>query len=273
MKYLNTLAFAGLLLSTITVSNVGYCKELSFKEREIIHVINTIQPHIDKKLKYALVEKLETFPENMEWEMFLSILFQESSLNVDPARNGRRCSKHLKTCLDYGIGQVSYKYWGKKLKINRRKALKDPKYSISLSFQVYYSYFKRYSKKDKKWFTRYHSGTPSLRKDYEKRIFSHYGKIIIAQKQFRRSQANVGKTRSDYQEKCRGNQSQGRKGKEGERNSSRVLQDSYVLRNPQFQGNYSDTRHPANVYSGPELDFGGYPQQIQYSDCPSQNRL
>lgn len=161
--------------------------EANNKYLEIQHVVELLQPRIKQATKSALVKKLYSLSEyGMKWEKYLSILRQESSLSLDPKTKGKKCIRRFRKCKDFGIGQVSYFYWGKKLKINRPKALTNAKYSISLSFKVYIHYYKKYAKRDKKWHSRYHSNTPSLRKAYEKRINRHYGKIVVAQKKFRR---------------------------------------------------------------------------------------
>ena len=153
----------------------------SLRTQEIEYVIQKLRPSIAKKLKKEVAFELDklTSQSKIDWKRYISILFQESSLQLNPKAAGK--------LYDYGIGQVSYYYWGKKLKIDKKKSLNNTKYSISISIIVYLHYRKKYAKRDSKWYTRYHSGTPSKRKAYEKRIDAHYGKIVVAQEQFRRT--------------------------------------------------------------------------------------
>ena len=158
------------------------------KTAEIEFVIQTLQPDINQDVKKQLAKQVFYLTNyyDLKWERYLSLLFQESSLNPDP----KNCLRNNKNCQDIGMGQVSYRFWGEKLKIDRKKALKDLNYAILLSFKVYIHYFRKYSKADSLWYTRYHSGTPKLRKDYEKRIDAHYVKIEVAKHKFRRTLLN-----------------------------------------------------------------------------------
>ena len=158
------------------------------KTSEIEFVIQELQPNIKPHIKKQIAKDVLYLTNyyDLEWERYLSILFQESSLRVDP----KNCLRDKPNCQDVGIGQVSYRYWGKKLKINRKRALKDLNYAILLSFKVYIHYFRKYYQVDRVWYTRYHSGTSKLRKGYEKRIDAHYGKIKVAKQKFRRTLLN-----------------------------------------------------------------------------------
>jgi hypothetical protein len=151
--------------------------------------IQTLQPKLNSEKVKILAKILKEYEKQTKtnWRIYLAILFQESSLRVDPTK----CKNNIESCRDFGIGQVAYKYWGKPLKVNKHKALTDLEYSVALSIQVLENYRKKYAKKDRYWYTRYHSNTPKLRKRYLKRIISHYGKIVIAERNFRRNRYYV----------------------------------------------------------------------------------
>lgn len=186
-----------LFLAIVSYTEIDFSRELGpvnltneqLEVMEIASAIETLRPTMPSKNRSEMASLLYKMKNkhNIEWERYLSILFQESSLRLDPPRGGKTCKNRYNQCSDFGIGQVSYFFWGKKLQIDRKKALESLNYSISLSLIVYTHYFKKYSKRDKKWYTRYHSGTPSKRKDYEKRINAHYDKIKVAQSNFRKA--------------------------------------------------------------------------------------
>jgi hypothetical protein len=116
----------------------------------------------------------KTLPNQVDWKVFVAILYQESSLRLDP----QNCFKVKSNCTgDYGIGQINVKIWQKQLNLDKKRLKTDRKYSISKAIKVLEDYRKRYAHRDPKWYSRYHSSTPHLRSKYEQRIHHIISKL------------------------------------------------------------------------------------------------
>lgn len=124
--------------------------------------------------------------------IFLSILFQESSLRADP----QNCAKYKNKCTgDYGIGQVNYRVWDKVLNLDKYKIMSSADEGIRVAALVLHRYKVRYTK-EKQWFTRYYSGTPSLRARYYKWLRRHYDRIEIYLQGYSDGRQETGFTRN-----------------------------------------------------------------------------
>lgn len=131
--------------------------------------IERLQPNLTEEevvqISYAVVNYSSDI--NLTWSRFTAILFQESSLKLDP----KNCKLNASSCSgDYGLGQVHYSIWGEVLKINKNLMMTNYDYSIRMSAEVFKKYYKQYGSKDPNWWTRYHSKTPSLKKEYQARV-------------------------------------------------------------------------------------------------------
>lgn len=151
--------------------------------KETVQIIEQLQPKVSEQYALELASSINRVVKKYELPKtkFIAILFQESSLWVDPSnclKNSESCSK------DYGIGQVNFPTWGEHLNIDKVRALTDLQYSVEISAKVLHSY-KRFKKSEKNWWSRYHSKTPERRKDYEERVLYHYGKIALDEKETR----------------------------------------------------------------------------------------
>lgn len=135
------------------------------KNKERAHLVAT-----------AIVESSKN--NDIDSEIYLAILFKESSLLTDP----QNCLKEAKSCTgDYGMSQVNYRTWGKVLNIDKAKMLTDVAYSIEVGARVL-SYYKRYENKDSIWYARYHSKTPRLKKMYAHQLHKIMGiEELVAQ--------------------------------------------------------------------------------------------
>lgn len=108
--------------------------------------------------------------------MLLAIFYQESSLLSDP----QGCLNRKIRCTgDYGIGQINYKVWGKRFNLDKVKLMTNVPYAVKMSTKVFVHYKLRYQHKELHWYTRYHSGTPSLRAKYLTRINKGFSKINL----------------------------------------------------------------------------------------------
>lgn len=134
-----------------------------------------LQPDLSDADAEIVAEEIVSASTEMEvrWEVILSILFQESSLRLDP----QGCMKIKRRCSDYGIGQVNYRVWGKTFGWDRIRLLTDLRYSLQAAFQVLRHYKKTYHRQEFNWFSRYHSGTPSFRARYMGHLNRQYSRI------------------------------------------------------------------------------------------------
>jgi hypothetical protein len=147
---------------------------LKVAQREIAYAITKLQPKIEttRAIKLATAIHRNASAIELDWRIAVAILYQESSLRMDP----QNCIKR-KDCNDMGIGQVRYSVWGKALNLDRKRLLTDETYAIDAVFQVLGHYKTQYGDKELNWFTRYHSKTPELRFLYMKRLNAAYHKI------------------------------------------------------------------------------------------------
>jgi len=160
------LLYLHLLLFNINPIHIG----------QTYYVLKQLQPDLKVCQAIELATSIESLCKkyNLPEDEFLSILFQESSLKTDP----KSCLKRPQNCThDFGIGQVNYIIWGKKINLEPIKALKNISYSVEISAKIINHYKKKYSQKDKDWIYRYHSKTPSLKKAYKERIEAIHAKI------------------------------------------------------------------------------------------------
>lgn len=135
---------------------------------------------------------------NLDWRVFISILFQESSLTLDPQNcymnelhppivrikhiknhkvTYRLVQKKVKKCIDYGIAQINFRTWGEELGLNKELLVTDIDYSINAASKILFYYKHRYAKRDAKWHLRYHSNTPEFKTAYGKVIHKRFNKI------------------------------------------------------------------------------------------------
>lgn len=143
----------------------------------IFSTILHLQPSYEKKPEIAreIADHIaQNLPKDVDWRIYLAILYQESSLRTDP----QNCLKKPANCTgDYGIGQINFKVWGKKLNLDAKRLKTDRKYALDASISVLEVYKAKYAKKEINWFTRYHSSTPSFRKIYMERLNVGFSKI------------------------------------------------------------------------------------------------
>lgn len=144
-------------------------------DRRIVKVIKELQPKLSDKDAEAIatIVSRNSAKTGIEWRLVVAILFQESSLKIDP----QNCKVNFTRCNDMGIGQVRYSVWGKELKIDKKRMVTDLEYAIGKVYKVLGHYREKYGQKELNWFTRYHHGDPSFRFEYMKRLNRAYAKI------------------------------------------------------------------------------------------------
>ena len=150
---------------------------LSSEQQQVIQIqgaIQFLQPsYLKEPMKAAIIADhihKELVAKDIDWKIFLAILFQESSLKTDPQAG----HSHQ---IDYGIGQINARTWKDSLKLDLKKLKTDPIYAISKTVKILANYKDRYAHKELNWYTRYHSGTPSKRAIYQTKLNKIYAKI------------------------------------------------------------------------------------------------
>lgn len=144
-------------------------------DRRIVKVINSLQPKLSDKEVESIATTISrnSAKTGIDWRLVVAILFQESSLRLDP----QNCKVNFTRCNDMGIGQVRYSVWGKELKIDKKRMVTDLEYAIGKTYKVLVHYRERYGHKELNWYTRYHHGDPGFRFEYMKRLNKAYAKI------------------------------------------------------------------------------------------------
>lgn len=145
--------------------------------------VQKLQPALSEKQAelLAIIIVSNSNEVNLTWSQFTAILFQESSLKLDP----KNCMDHAKTCTgDYGIGQVNYATWGQVLDINKNLMMTDYTYSIEKSVEVLKKYYVLYGHKDPNWWVKYHSKTPSLKREYQAKVKRVHDRIQVDTKDY-----------------------------------------------------------------------------------------
>lgn len=184
MKYIILL---GIFLSSFT-----FGASLQYKVEK---TIQTIQPQVSEKLAEVISTQVirQSKQLNMPWELFLAILWQESSVQLDP----QGCLEGA-SCKDFGIGQINWTVWGEELDLQRRRLLKDPVYALTISAKILKHYQLLFSHKEINWFSRYHSSTPHYRQLYEELVLHKHDKIASIFRDLELKYEQIEKATYDY---------------------------------------------------------------------------
>ena len=171
------LAVLVLLPTTVSHSTSDFRKKLV--PSEVVRAVSYMQPENDEVTAHRIAEAVYrgSLEIGMDWKLMLSILHQESSLKLNPQgckvwvskRSGERGS-----CVDYGIGQVNFRTWGKSMNLSRLKLVTSYEYSIEAPARILKHYKKLYGKHGHKWYLRYHSGKPEHKRVYDAYVTKRY---------------------------------------------------------------------------------------------------
>lgn len=169
-------------------------------QKTVVELIRFLQPAmpLDKADKVAFSVLKYSRDINLDWRLFISILFQESSLTLDPqncytnelhplpvkvkmSSHGKVIYRTMagipKKCIDYGIAQINFRTWGEELGLNKELLVTNIDYSINAASKILFYYKHRYAKHDSKWHLRYHSNTPEFKNAYGTVIGKRFSKI------------------------------------------------------------------------------------------------
>ena len=134
---------------------------ISLQASQIEYVISEISPHLNEKKisKYAKI--IDRYSEyfDVEWEVAVAIFKQESDFI-----HGEIDAKYR----DFGIGQINWTNI-KARKLNLAKLLTNEEYAFKITFEMLKELKTKYNTNSRghwRWFTRYNSYTPSVRRKY-----------------------------------------------------------------------------------------------------------
>jgi hypothetical protein len=101
------------------------------------------------------------------YKIFTAILMQESKYTLSAVN----CYKGM--CRDYGISQINVRTI-EHYKFCKDKLIKNLPYSIEAGAIVLKDIKRRFEKLDENWWSRYNSGTPEKRRQYEKLVSQYF---------------------------------------------------------------------------------------------------
>lgn len=170
------------LLSAFLVVNTAYGAEFN----QVCKVMTSLTPSISRSQARAYSRSIVKYSKQygVDWRVSIAIFKQESNFN----HKSINWKSH-----DYGIGQMNYKTIQAR-NIELGMLLSDHDYAIEQTFQMLKELQDKYGKIDSKgdlrWFTRYHSFTPSVRKVYRKYLDKHLTAIEVIERVEKRRKPN-----------------------------------------------------------------------------------
>lgn len=191
MKYVSLLLLV--LVPSVSLSE----SHLEAPPQDIIRTVQYLQPRHSQKMAKKIAGAVYHYSKsiNVDWRLFLSILYQESSLDLDPqkcmekefeehfkrVKTKKHSFKYVKIpnrkCEDYGISQINWKTWGKEMQLDKKLLLTDVDYSVKAAANILAFYKTKHSRHDRRWHLRYHSATPYYKAEYEEYIKRRYNRI------------------------------------------------------------------------------------------------
>lgn len=140
---------------------------------EVCRAITTLTPGVSRDTAQAYTSSIVKYSKQykVDWRVSVAIFKQESNFDHRVVN----WKSH-----DYGIGQMNAKTIQSR-DIDLGQLLTDHDYAIEQTFRMLKELQDKYgkidSRKDLRWFTRYHSFTPSIRAIYRKLLDKHLASI------------------------------------------------------------------------------------------------
>lgn len=134
------------------------------EEKHIYRMITKNNPYLKKEYAQELAEVIKKHSDDygISPNKLIGILMQESSYRMHVTNKGK----------DFSIGQINIrniKYY----KLDKNRLMSDVDYSVGATAMMLSDLKVKYGHKEKDYWTRYHSFTPSKRKIY-KRLVERY---------------------------------------------------------------------------------------------------
>ena len=144
---------------TVYLISIAYMTGVKAISLEDLYKLQpNLKPEKAVQLHHSIMHN--SYKYNFKPELFTAILFQESSFNLGAVN---------KKSPDFGIGQITLRT-AKHFCPNIKRLLTDLKYSVGCAAKVLSDFKKRYEKREKYYWTRYHSSSSIRRRDYKQRI-------------------------------------------------------------------------------------------------------
>lgn len=131
--------------------------------------IKRLNPSLDHNLASTYAESIRRYSVEygVEWQVAVVIFKQESNFDYKAVNWKTR---------DFGLGQLHYKTIEAN-QVDLGQLLSDPDYAVGQTFKILGELKRKYGKIDhrngRRWYTRYHSFTPSHRTKYRELLAKH----------------------------------------------------------------------------------------------------
>jgi hypothetical protein len=176
------------LLSLISTPAIPYQHQPD--TYKIYSAIKVLTPSVPDVTAYAYASIIDRYSKeySIDWKVGLVIFKQESNFNLGAVNY---------KSFDFGIGQMHHRTIQNR-KIDLGQLLTNADYAIGETFKLLAELRDKYDKIDKvkkrKWYTRYHSYTPSNRDNYRVLLDNHLAKIegLFNEREERGSKAGSG---------------------------------------------------------------------------------
>ncbi len=182
LRYFNYLAIFGITFSVFNVVASVNKRDCLYKTNTICQAIIKLSPDYDKKKAYKLSNHISKVSKKFDLNplLIVSIAFQESSFRLNTIRKAKglffnNVSKKFEKKWvgeDFCMMQINYKNIID-MKLDTNKLLTDIRYCLNTGAKILSKYKKKYSKKDKFWWTRYNAKSPEKREEYLDKINQH----------------------------------------------------------------------------------------------------
>lgn len=135
----------------------------------ISHMISIVQPELEVNARNKIANDIHHAIKKykVEPQIVVSLIDTESNFSYSK----------ISTTGDLSLGQLNVEVWNKEFKrmklplIDKTKLVtEDQAYAMEKMAQILSIIKKRYAKKDRRWYARYHSNTKKYKMDYLKKI-------------------------------------------------------------------------------------------------------
>jgi len=143
--------------------------EVDVNKNNIVKMISIVQPELDEKTKqrYARDIHNSSVKHNIKPQIIIALIDSESDFQYTKISHTG----------DLSIAQINIDIWNKEFKWMKKSLIKKSKlttkdqgYAVDSMGRILAVLKKRYEKKDRRWYARYHSNTPTLKYSYLKKI-------------------------------------------------------------------------------------------------------
>ena len=182
-----------LILYILSLSLGSYSGIAAVKKTHCLHKKNTLcrsmlklNPEMDPQKAYHLSNIFSQLSKKykIDPKLILSIAFQESTFKLDAVRKvtgfvydaDSSSYKTMRVGSDFCMMQIHISNI-KKMNLNVKKLLKNPRYCIENGVKILAKYKRRYSKKSSEWWTHYNAKTKAKQKIYLSKVSRHLDKI------------------------------------------------------------------------------------------------